>query len=175
MGEAVRQLIKEEADAVEAAGVTQLRAVEKLEQPEQVGGRKQITDYDAIVEYVESVPADYVQCRENQRHTYPPIDPRQMRLTPTEDGYDEVKTTCTECGMAFKFEVWMIKENPDGTVFNMRLIDQGMGYHKPKENQPAYLMPKGTGRVARRDFREVRVSQYFVGKKIRRAAAPKKK
>lgn len=132
-----------------------------------VSGR--IEDQQSIAEHIARIPDEYLPCREGRRHSYSFVPEQQMRFEARPDGYDYFVNDCTSCGVAYQEEKWLIRER-DGRVVKMQLIDRTTKYHRiDDERQPEYLLPKGSGYVSARDFRETRIASAFEGKSIRRS------
>lgn len=92
-----------------------------------------------------------------------------MRFTSTPDGYDLYIADCRCCHMAFREELWLIREDANGLVRDMRLVSRTVKYRKPAEGEPAYLMEPGNGSFRATGLREMRVASHFVGTSVRRS------
>lgn len=120
-----------------------------------------------IDDYLDKAPTSYVICREGA-HYFAPADPRTMRFRQRADGYDVWTTDCENCGAVYREEVWLIMER-DGMVTRMDFISRTTRYYNLGEGQTPYLLPPGSGRIPKREFRQSRVSRAFVGKPVKRA------
>lgn len=121
----------------------------------------------ATLDYLNSSPEAYLDCREG-RHDYPRLRPHQMRFARTPDGYDVCIVECRCCHVAFSQELWLIREDAEGKVIDMRRVQRTTKYRRLEENEPAYLMEPGSGGLNATDLREMRVASHFVGGSVRR-------
>lgn len=121
----------------------------------------------AAINYLNSSPESYLDCREG-RHDYPRIPPSKKRFTRTSDGYDVYVAECRCCHVAFREELWIIREDVDGYVLDMRLVKRTTKYRRLGDDEPAYLMEKGGGAFSATHLHEMRVAAAFYGSQIRR-------
>jgi hypothetical protein len=126
----------------------------------------------AALNYLNSSPESYLDCREG-RHDYPRVPISRMRFDPTPDGYDIYVVDCRSCHVAYREELWLIRENADGVVVDMRMMKRTTKYHPVEDGAPAYLMEPGSGIFRATNLREMRVASVFVGSTIRRTKPAK--
>lgn len=120
-----------------------------------------------VLDYLNGAPEEYLLCRE-ERHSYPRRGLADMRFRRNADGEDVVLTDCDVCGVAFREEKWLIREDANGRVTDMRLTSRTTKYHRLSDDHPAYLLPGGTGRVSSRGLLQMRVASHFIGGTVRR-------
>lgn len=120
----------------------------------------------AIDSYLDKAPPTFVICRVGN-HYIPPADPRTMLFRRRADGYDVWTADCENCGAVFREEVWMIHER-DGVVTKMEFVSSRTGYYALGKDAVPYLLPPGSGRISKRQFRQARVGRAFIGRPIRR-------
>lgn len=121
----------------------------------------------AALDYLNSSPESYLDCREGH-HDYPRVPKSKMKFTPTPDGYDLHIVDCRSCHVAYREELWLVREDAAGMVLDMRMLKRTTKYRRIEDGEPAYLMEPGSGTLHATGLHEMRVAAQFVGSTIRR-------
>jgi len=119
--------------------------------------RRQATDED-LERFAEQADSDVLGCR-SEAHNFP--KPSEIGWNFKVSGSFHIRTfTCKDCGRATRTQRWDIITNRTGVVTRMDYVDTKMSYGD------GYLLPAGSGRSRKTQWREVVARTAVVGKKI---------